>query len=75
MHNIRERNVPIRSEIWSTNIRSLGFRNIREWVILCGVDITEFRVYSYVLVEWYKDIVIWRKDSDKVKKDNHDIAG
>ena len=31
---IRERNVTIRSEIWTMNIRSLGFRDIREWVIL-----------------------------------------
>ena len=30
----RERNVTIRSEIWTTNIRSLGFWDIREWVIL-----------------------------------------
>ena len=27
------------------NIRSLGFRDTRERVILLGVDITEFRVY------------------------------
>ena len=32
--NIRERNVTIRSEIWTTNIKSLGFWNIREWVTL-----------------------------------------
>ena len=30
----RERNVPIKSEIWTTNIRSLGFWDIREWVTL-----------------------------------------
>ena len=35
--DIRERNMTIRSEIWTTNIRSLGFRNIREWVILWGL--------------------------------------
>ena len=34
---IRERNVTIRSEIWTTNIRSLGFWDIREWVILWGL--------------------------------------
>ena len=34
IRDIRERNVTIRSEIWTTNIRSLGFRDIREWVIL-----------------------------------------
>jgi hypothetical protein len=32
--DIREKNVTIRSEIWTTNIRSLGFRDIREWVTL-----------------------------------------
>ena len=33
-HDIRERNAITRSEIWTTNICSLGFRDIREWVIL-----------------------------------------
>ena len=47
IRDIRERNVTIRSEIWTTNIRSLGFRDIREWVILWGVDIMEFRVYMF----------------------------
>ena len=32
--DIRERNVTRRSEIWTTNIRSLGFRDIRECVTL-----------------------------------------
>jgi hypothetical protein len=32
--DIRERNVTIRSEIWTTNIRSLGFRDIRGCVTL-----------------------------------------
>ena len=32
--DIRERNVTIRSEIWTTNICSLGFRDIRECVTL-----------------------------------------
>ena len=32
--DIRERNMTIRSEIWTTNISSLGFRYIREWVRL-----------------------------------------
>ena len=32
--DIRESNVTIRSEIWTKNIRSLGFRDIREWVTL-----------------------------------------
>ena len=34
LRDIRERKVTTRSEIWTTNIRSLGFRDIREWVIL-----------------------------------------
>jgi len=34
VHDIRERNVTIRSEIWTTNIRALGFRDTREWVTL-----------------------------------------
>ena len=34
IRDTREENVTIRSEIWSTNIRSLGFQDIREWVIL-----------------------------------------
>ena len=32
--DIRERNVTIKSEIWTTNICSLRFQDIREWVIL-----------------------------------------
>ena len=32
--DIRERNVTIRSEIWTTNIRSLGFQDIRKCVTL-----------------------------------------
>ena len=34
--NIRERNVTIRSEICTTNIRSLEFRHIREYVTYEG---------------------------------------
>ena len=33
IHDIRKRNVTIRSEIWAM-IRFLGFRDIKEWVIL-----------------------------------------
>ena len=32
--DIRERNVTIRFDFWTTNIRSLGFWDIREWLIL-----------------------------------------
>ena len=42
---MRESNVTIRSEIWTTHIRSLGFQDIRECVTLRGVDIMEFRVH------------------------------
>ena len=35
--DIRERNVAIRSENWTRNICSLGFRDIREWVTLWGL--------------------------------------
>ena len=34
IRDIRERNVTIRSELWTTNMCSLGFQDIREWVIL-----------------------------------------
>ena len=34
LRDIRERNVTIRSKIWTMYIHSLGFRDIREWVIL-----------------------------------------
>ena len=35
--DIRERNVTVRSEIWTTNIRSLGFWDIRECMTLWGL--------------------------------------
>ena len=35
--DIRERNVTIRSEIWTMNILFLGFREIREYVTLLGL--------------------------------------
>jgi hypothetical protein len=34
IYDIRERNVTITSDIWTTYISSLGFRDIREWVTL-----------------------------------------
>ena len=37
IHKIREINARIRSEIWTMNIHFLGFRYIREWVILWGL--------------------------------------
>jgi hypothetical protein len=41
--DIRERNVTIRSEIWTTNIRSLGFWDIREYVTLWRLILRSFR--------------------------------
>ena len=44
IHDIRERNVTVRSEIWTTNICRLGFQDIME------VDIKEFGVYLVSLI-------------------------
>ena len=41
--DIRERNVPIRCEIWTTNIRSLGFRDVREFVTLWRLILRSLR--------------------------------
>ena len=45
--DIRERNLTIKSEIWTTNIRSLGFRDVREWVILQSFKCS-YRVFSKI---------------------------
>ena len=37
IYDIRKRNVTVRSGIWTTNMRSLGFQDIREWVTLWGL--------------------------------------
>ena len=37
IHDVRERKVTIRSEIWTMNICSLGLWDIREWVTLWGL--------------------------------------
>ena len=56
--DIRERIMTIRSEIWTTTIRSLGFRGIREWVILWGLIIQSLgwthltRKYAMLLWTW-----------------------
>ena len=44
LHDIRKRNVTIRSEVWTANICSLGFRNIREWVTLWGLILQSLSV-------------------------------
>ena len=43
IRDIRERNVTIRSEISTTNIRSLGFWDIREWMILWRLVLRSLR--------------------------------
>ena len=66
IRDIRKRNLTIRSDIWTTNIRFLGFQDIREWVILwrlilrslgCSVYIY---IYTYITVEifWLKTIAV-----------------
>ena len=40
--DIRERNVTIKSEIWTTNNRPLGFWDIREWVIIWWLILRSF---------------------------------
>ena len=44
IHDTRERNVTMRSDIWTKNIRSLGFWDIRELSDITEVDIIESRV-------------------------------
>ena len=46
-HDIRERNVTIRMEIWTTKMYFLGFWDIPECDIM-EVDITKFRVYIVI---------------------------
>ena len=53
-HDIRERNVTTRSEIWTTNICSLGFQDIREWVILWGLILRSWGVLSWMIEIWMK---------------------
>ena len=47
--DIRERNVTIRSEIGTTNIRSLGFRDTRECVTLWRLILWSSWLYVYML--------------------------
>ena len=50
IRDIRERNVTIRSEIWTTNIHSLEFQDIREWVILYELILQTLGVSHHKLV-------------------------
>ena len=43
IRDIREMDVTIRSAIWTTTIRSLGFRDTREWVMLWGLILGSLR--------------------------------
>ena len=48
--DVKERNVTIRSAIWTTHIRSLGFRDIREWVTLWKLILQSLGCkYGYVV--------------------------
>ena len=52
---IRDINVTIRTDIWTKNIHSLGFRDIREWVtprrlILWSLGYTNLRFLELILV-------------------------
>jgi hypothetical protein len=47
-HDIRERNVTIRSEIWTTNIRSLRFWDIRECETLWGLVLRSLGCITHV---------------------------
>ena len=47
IHGMRKRNVTIRSEIWTTNTRMLGFRDSREWVLLWGLILRSLGCTAY----------------------------
>ena len=50
--DIREKNVTIRSKIWTTNICSLGFRDSRECVTLWGLILRSIRVHMWSCVDY-----------------------
>jgi hypothetical protein len=62
--DIRERNVTIRSEIWTTNMRSLGFHDIRECVTLWGLILRSLRCAIFFDVgplAWPMRRKMWRQ--------------
>ena len=72
-YDIRERNVTIRSDIWTTNIRSLGFRDIREWMIswrlvlrsLRCIGDTRINMSNWIFIHFLKGTRItytWKKE-------------
>ena len=50
--DIRKRNVTIRSEIWTTNIPSLEFRDLRGWVALWRLILFTNVVAYLATVQW-----------------------
>ena len=67
--DIRERNVIIRRDIWTTNIPSLGFWDIREYVTLwrlilhnlgCRTNERGEPIASYIWTGWVWRITNWR---------------
>jgi hypothetical protein len=51
--NIRERHVTIKSETWTTNIHSLRFRDIREWVTLWRLILRSLGCIWYFMSLWW----------------------
>ena len=49
IRDIGEKNLTIRSEIWTTNIRSLGFQDIRERVILWGLILQSLKCIASMI--------------------------
>ena len=52
IRDLKERNVTIRIEIWTTNIGSLGFPDIREWVILWRFLLWSLGCNSTSFLDW-----------------------
>ena len=50
IHDIRKRNVTIRSALWTTNILSLGFWDTREWVILWRLILRSLGCIAFYLI-------------------------
>jgi hypothetical protein len=51
--DIRERNVTIRSEIWTMSIHSLGVWNIRECVTLWSLGCITCEYRNHDMLNWY----------------------
>ena len=57
--DIRERNVTIRSEIWTRNICFLGFQDIREWAILWRSILQSLGCNSPLQSFWWNIFLLW----------------